>query len=264
MITCRIIGAGIIAPGLINWQEAHPVLAGTIPYSSTPLPRLNPSRLPANERRRTNAAVRLALEAADQAILTAGIDPARTATVFTSAGGDNDVIHGICQALCASEPALSPIAFHNSVHNAPAGYWSIATGDTLPYTALSALDGSVAMGLIEAGIQVIYEGGPVLFVAYEVPMPFPLNTQRPAETPFACALVLDQAYPSAMNDQIWLDYDDPSNETLLNDPELEALRRDNAAARVLPLLTLLAMGQAGEITLPLHEGRGVRLRYNPC
>ncbi|WP_083251483.1 beta-ketoacyl synthase chain length factor [Acidihalobacter yilgarnensis] len=266
MIACRVLGVGIAAPGLADWAAAQPILTGTTPYIAAPMPRLNPARLPANERRRASAAIRLALAVADEAAQAAGIDPAQTATVFTSSGGDIDVVHGICQALCEPAPALSPTAFHNSVHNAPAGYWSIATGATPPYTALSALDGSVAAGLIEACTQLLSEGGPILMVAYEVPMPLPLSTQRPAHEAFACALVLDRATATGTSrlELEYLDDLDQTRETTLENPALEILRRDNAAARVLPLLALLATDRPGQVTLPSNSEGWLRLRYTSC
>ena len=54
-------------------------------------------------------------------------DAAVAATVFTSSGGDGDNCHAICETLATTDRLISPTRFHNSVHNAPAGYWSIAT-----------------------------------------------------------------------------------------------------------------------------------------
>lgn len=264
MLSCSILGTGIASTGLPNWHDAHPVLAGNTPYVATPLPRLTPSILPANERRRANDAIRLALEVADQAVQMSGIDPAHTATVFASASGDSNVIHTICQALCAPSPTLSPTTFHNSVHNAPAGYWSIATQATSSYTAISASDGTMAMGLIEAVTQVIIEGKSVLLVSYEVPIPFPLNEQLPAHAPFACALVLGQAAAPGCQGFLEMTFDGEGNETSLSNPALEMLRQDNAAARALPLLSLLAMGRTGDAILPLYRNQRLRLHYTPC
>ena len=40
---------------------------------------------------------------------------------------NGQVIHEICEALATDEREVSPTRFHNSVHNASAGYWGIAT-----------------------------------------------------------------------------------------------------------------------------------------
>ena len=48
---------------------------------------------------------------------------------------------------------VSPTRFHNSVHNAAAGYWTIGAGAMQPATAISAFDASFAQGLLEAMVQ---------------------------------------------------------------------------------------------------------------
>ena len=50
--------------------------------------------------------------------------------------------------------SISPTRFHNSVHNAAAGYWGIATGATAAANALCAYDASFGAGLLEALTQV--------------------------------------------------------------------------------------------------------------
>ena len=80
------------------------------------------------------------------------------ATVFASCGGDGPITHQICEVLAGPDRAVSPTAFHNSVHNAPAGYWSIATRSRAPSTSLCGHDGSFAAGLLEAATQVLAEG----------------------------------------------------------------------------------------------------------
>ena len=49
-----------------------------------------------------------------------------------------------------TERELSPTRFHNSVHNAPAGYWSIATQSREPSTSLCRDDESFQAALLEA------------------------------------------------------------------------------------------------------------------
>ncbi len=49
--------------------------------------------------------------------------------VFACSGGDTDVINRLCSALMLPGCPVSPQQFVNSVHNAPAGYWSIAEAE---------------------------------------------------------------------------------------------------------------------------------------
>ena len=128
----RLRGLGVMAPGLPGWKAAAPILREGAGYRPEPLSKLVPQMLPANERRRTTATIKLALEAGAEAM---GDDGAAPAAVFASSDGDLDIVHLLCSALALPERAVSPTHFHNSVHNAPAGYWSIASGNTLPSTS---------------------------------------------------------------------------------------------------------------------------------
>lgn len=267
MMACRILGAGIVAPGLPDWQAARGILSGRAAYVGGESPRPNPMRLPPNERRRASASTRLALAVADEAVRTAGIDPAHTASVFASASGDLHLMHAVCEALSVPEPTLSPTVFHNSVHNAPAGYWSIATGARAPYTAISAQTFSFAAGLTEALAQLHCEGGPVLLVAYEVPPPFPLDACVAMRQPFACALVLaadDSDAVGLARLRLTGTRSDAVDARPFADPGLDALHRDNPAAAALPLLSLLATGLAGQTSLPMTAESHLQVSLQPC
>jgi len=66
--------------------------------------------------------VKLALEWVCRQTTRAGVEPATLPSVFASSGGDGHNCHEICQALSLEERLISPTRFHNSVHNAAAGY----------------------------------------------------------------------------------------------------------------------------------------------
>src|SRR5699024_6008085 len=106
------------------------------------------------------------------------------------------IIGAICEELAHDNPALSPTKFHNSVHNAPAGYWAIAANSKQASTALGAHDSGFAAGWIEAALIAEDSGEPVLLVVYDRPFPAPLDAKRHLGAPFACALLLD-ADPAA-------------------------------------------------------------------
>jgi hypothetical protein len=140
MITVFIEGVGIAGPGLDGWASARPVLAGLALYEPTPFSPNPISWLPPAERRRAGTAVRLAIGAGREALAHAERDPATMAMVFTSSSGDNDTVHDILCVLATEKREVSPTRFHNSVHNAPAGYWAVATGSREPSTSLCAFD----------------------------------------------------------------------------------------------------------------------------
>jgi hypothetical protein len=72
-----------------------------------------------------------------------------------------------------------PTRFHNSVHNAPAGYWGIATGCTAASTSLCAYDATFAAALLETATQVQASGQAAVLVAFDTAYPQPLYASVP-------------------------------------------------------------------------------------
>jgi len=184
-----LAGQAILAPGLADWDAARALLEGRAACAPGPAPDPAPALLPGTERRRASASVRWALAVAHQAL--ADRDAQTLATVFASCAGDGATTHQICEALASPQGVVSPTRFHNSVHNAPAGYWSIAARSQAPSTSLSGYEGSFAIGLVEAATQAAVEGRSVLLVAYDLPFPAPMDALWPVTQPFAAALLLD-------------------------------------------------------------------------
>jgi 3-oxoacyl-(acyl-carrier-protein) synthase len=153
VIEVFVEGIGLRGPGLEGWAASRPILAGAVPFAAAPVILPPPALLPAAERRRAVPPVKLALAVGSEALQQAGRDPSGVATVFTSSGGDGDTVHEILRVLATAEREVSPTRFHNSVHNAPSGYWTIATGSREPSTTLCAHDASFAAGLLEAAVQ---------------------------------------------------------------------------------------------------------------
>lgn len=107
--------------------------------------------VPANLKRRTSLLTRMALEAATQAIKKSGTDSSTIPTVFASANGEIAVTVEILREMLAEPGGMpSPTRFHNSVHNAAAGYFSIATKNHSFSTSIAAGKDTFLAGLIEA------------------------------------------------------------------------------------------------------------------
>ncbi|HEV2551688.1 MAG TPA: beta-ketoacyl synthase chain length factor [Stellaceae bacterium] len=249
MTTVFVEGAAIRAPGLNGWAASRSVLAGIDAYAAAP-PDLPAIPLPPAERRRTVQTVKLALALGIEVFAATGRALADTATVFSSSGGDGETIHQILAALASDARDVSPTRFHNSVHNAPAGYWSIATRSHAPSTSIGCYDASFAAGLLEAAVQAAVEDSAVALIAYDVSYPEPLHSVRPLASLFGAALVLvPRQTPQAM---ARLDIalrpraGELSSMALL---ALESLRRTAPSARALPLLAALARGAAETVTL---------------
>lgn len=256
-------GIGVLGPGMADWPAAARVLTGEAPWQRAPTQLPAPQSLPSTERRRTGTPVRLTLAVGLEATARAGADPGTLATVFTSSGGDGQNCHEICQALATSERQLSPTRFHNSVHNAAAGYWGIATGATAASNALCAYDASFAAGLLEALIQLAVERTAVLLIAYDASYPEPLRGVRPIPDAFGVALVLAPARGAASLAYVTAAWSDAPADDMA-DAALEALRGSVPAARSLPLLAQLARRAPGRVAIEYLDGPRLALEVSPC
>ena len=221
--------------------------------------------LPAAERRRVGVPVKLALAVGREALSAADRDPASIAAVFTSSSADCDNLHHICESLATPAREVSPTRFHNSVHNAPAGYWSIATRSQQPSTSLCCRDESFAAGLLEASVQVVVDRNPVVLIAYDHPYREPLHSVRPISSGFAVALVLTGAATgrgiAALDIAVEATV---ANASTMSDASLEALRAGVPAARSLPIFAALARRTAGALALEYVGGNHLHVGVEPC
>jgi len=240
-LTASLEGIGLLGPGLADWRAGLAILAGRAGYqpSATVLPP--PAALPAAERRRAGKAVKLALAVGQEAAAAAGLDSSTLATVFSSSGGDGYNCHEICATLASGDRRISPTRFHNSVHNAPAGYWGIAVGAMSPSSVLCGFDASFGAGLLEALTQVAVDGIRTLLIAYDTDYPEPLRRVRPIFDAFGVALVLAPADSPRAWAEITVALAAEAPDPLAN-ADLEALRVAIPAARSLPLLQAIAQG----------------------
>lgn len=248
ILTAYIEGIGLLGPGLSDWPSSQGILAGQQPYQSSPTRLPSPASLPAAERRRSSSIVKLTLASGLEAVAAAGLEAAQLPSVFSASGGDGQNCHEICQMLASSDREISPTRFHNSVHNAAAGYWSIATGAMTPASVLCAFDASFGAGLLEALTQVVVDDTRSLLLACDTPYPEPLHSARPISDAFGLALVLAPQKSAQAIAQISVSLTDVGADRLL-DVELEALRFAIPAARSLPLLRCIAQRQTGRVVL---------------
>ena len=264
-LTGCIQSIGVLGPGLADWSSARAVLAGEAAHIAARTVLPVPAVLPPAERRRAGRVIKLALAigadatAAGAAAGHAGgdaaasaVDPRALPTVFSSSGGDGDNCHEICAALASPGRLISPTRFHNSVHNAAAGYWSIAYGCTEASTSLCAGDASFGAGLLEALAQLACSARPVLLLAYDADYPQPLYAKRPIPDAFGVALLLVPPGSAPGLPRVWLTLSDAPAATM-DHAMLESLRRSIPAARSLPLLQCLAQRRDGTVVLDYLE-----------
>ena len=249
-----IDGIAFWAPHLPGWELAKQVLRGEMAAPSEPARRPAPALLPPTERRRAPDTVAVSLEVAARACEAAGVDPATTASVFASTHGDLAISDYMCETLVSTPTLTSPIRFHNSVHNAAAGYWTIATGCHAPYTALSAHTSTFGEGLLESLVQVSADACPVLYVAYDIAARGPMATMAPSAGLLGAGLVLGPG-PSSRS-RLRLDWHIvPAVADALTpaSPANLALAGGNAMAPCLPFFESLAHGR-GKVVLALGPG----------
>lgn len=258
-----IDGIGVIAPGLPDWPCAREVLRTERAHvpAATLLPV--PALLPAPERRRASRVIKLSLGLGLQAVAMAGADASTLTTVFTASGADGHNCHALCEQLAGEDRLLSPTRFHNSVHNAAAGYWSIATRSMAPCQVIGAFDASFGAGLLDAMAQVVCDRRPVLLIAYDSEYPEPLHSMRAIGDCGGVALMLSPERGAASLASIVLEPCAGAADTLA-DAALESLRLTIPALRALPLLQRLALGRAGAVVLDYLAPMQLNLDLQPC
>ncbi len=260
-------GIGLLGPGFDSWEQACPVLKGEVAAQPARTRVPAPQTLPAAERRRAGLAVKASLAVGLEALQAGGASAATMATVFTSSSGDGANCHDICSALASAERVISPTRFHNSVHNAPSGYWSISSGARAASSVLCAHDGSFAAGLLEAMAQVVVEGRPVLLVSYDTDYPEPLYGVRPTLDTMGLALLLVPNAGTRSLASLTLDaaaaFTAQLSQTLA-DPVLEQMRTGIPTARGLPLLRALALRETGTVVIDYLDDLHLAVQAQPC
>ena len=257
-------GVGILGPGLPGWEQSRAVLLSKVPHHGEVMPDISGAFLPSTERRRAGKNTKLAVEVAREAIAQSDISPHDMATVFASSSGDTDVIHHICESLAGDDRMVSPTRFHNSVHNAAAGYWSIAAGSRQPSTSIAYSDKSVAAGLLEAATQATIEQTLVLLVVYETPYPEPLAAVHPTCAPFGAALLLSPTQSPTSIAHLSIEFAQHASPSPPFAGSLESLRQGNFAARILPLMRAIASSDPAQVTLEHVAPQSLRIECTPC
>lgn len=185
-----LYAAGIHAPGLdtlaaLRLATREGVPAETLAPAALPAP----AGLPANERRRASQAVRLVLACVERALVDSPFAADELRVVCATDEGTGEVCLQMLESL-ATNRQVSPLAFPNSVQNAPSGNLSIAHGNREPGSVVSFGLESFASGLLCAVVDATADRRPVMLVSYDPAMPEPLAELLPVTRPTACAWIL--------------------------------------------------------------------------
>jgi hypothetical protein len=258
MIALSVTGLSVRAPGLGPWPQSSAVLAGSVPHDPDATLELPPpALLSPNERRRAGLVVKLALTVCEEASRMAGHAPGALPGIFGSSNGDGAVVHELLDALSGPDQALSPTRFHNSVHNAVAGYWAIATHSAASVTCLGCHDSTFAAALLKAGAEAASLGAPVMLCVYDAPMKLPLGALRTTTIGLAAAFVLEPGESAGERHarlRLGFRSGPPGPEPAPRQPALRALWEANPMGRSLVLLEAVAQRRAASFTFPYATG----------
>ncbi|MGV8931691.1 MAG: beta-ketoacyl synthase chain length factor [Luteimonas sp.] len=251
-LVASVEGIGWWSNGLPSWQAARDFVETGRLLDDAPR-KPSPQLLAPNERRRAPESVAVALEVALAACAQSGRDPSALPSVFASTHGDLAITDYMCATLVSDPRTLSPTKFHNSVHNAAAGYWTIGNGCMQATTAISAFDASFAQGLVEALTQLADGTEAVLLAAYDTEAVGPLATMSHSRGLLGGALLLSRGDGGTRLRATLVD-GEPSIAT----GALARHAAGNSMAPMLPLFDALATG-ADIAVLKAGPGRLLRV-----
>ncbi len=249
---------GVLAPGLPDWAVAKDVLGGNRPYVDVPLAPCAPASLAPAERRRSSPTVRLAIACAEQALERTDLEARNMALLFSSAEAAGLITHQLCEALAGTR-VVSPTQFHNSVHNAPSGYCSIAMNAKLGATSVCRGPWSFAAGLLGATVLALSDSLPVLYVCYDSPLPAPLSDTMPVVEPTAIAIVIAPR-PAATAFAAWDIEVQAADEPIDWPAWMPAAWQANASARGFGALATLCGDNLPAALLPLSPELALQVR----
>ena len=260
-------GIGLLGPGLAGWAQGRRCLDGSLAYQSARCVLPLPMALPSAERRRAGAVVKVSLAVGQEAVEASGLQAKDLPSVFSSSSGDAVNCHEICTALASGDRLISPTRFHNSVHNASSGYWSISSGAMASSSVLCTFDAGFAAGLLEAMTQCVVDDSAVLLVVYDTEYPEPLYSKRRVPDTMGVALVIAPRSSERSLARIRLDgtrFLTSAAADTMDDAALETLRQIIPAARALPLLQAIAKREAKPVVLSYLAPMQFAVEVAPC
>jgi hypothetical protein len=261
--TLYIEGPAFWTPTLPGWDAARAAFRGEGALADPPAKRPSPQVLAPAERRRAPDTVALALEVAAAAMAASGRNAADVPCVFTSAHGDLSINDYMCSTLASDPKMLSPTKFHNSVHNAAVGYWTIGTGCMAASNSLSAFDSTFAAGLLEAATQCAADQQAILLVGYDVPAVGPLKSVITSAGLMAAAFVVSPVRTErSVASFDWSLEPGPSTVPALHSSAAERVHTDSIAD-ALPVFEELARSSGAPLRLPLAPTMSLRLQIHP-
>ncbi|MDA1076509.1 MAG: beta-ketoacyl synthase chain length factor [Proteobacteria bacterium] len=185
----RLLGAGVWARGLTCYADLVDLIGSDKSLQNADFTTPAPASIPSRERRRAGLMISMAVEVAHQACDHAAVMKAEIPSVFTSAMCDTQITDYMGRKLAGAEKLLSPTRFHNSVHNAASGYWSISAENRASSSYIGASSHSVGAALLDVISLVNDVHEPALLVGYDLATEPPFDDVFAIQETMAFALV---------------------------------------------------------------------------
>jgi len=258
-----LLGIGCWGPGFNNWLELSNILKG-VPFEHEATKSPKPDVIPATERRRAPLPVKLAIESSWQACQTANLEPSVLPCIFTSTYGDTDINDYMCRTLNTETKPVSPTKFHNSVHNAAAGYWTISTKCMQAANSTAADEYSFPLALLEGAIQAQTHQQSTLLTSYDAPVCDVLKPLFLNDKAFSASIIIapktslaDNLTPIAEMELSFVDQ--ASDWPNLNNNALDTLYSECPTAKILALLQSVCQNTPSSFTMPMSNDTSIKL-----
>jgi hypothetical protein len=169
----------------------------------------------------------------------------------------------ICNTLTMDPKHISPTQFHNSVHNAPSGYWAISSGNRAPSIYVGGFKDSFAVAFLEAAVICISKSQPVVMAAYDIQTNAPLVDTCGITESFGCALVLDSRTESDRGWPVKIVHQAiGEGKSVCENPYIRYQMEANPAARCLPLFDAFATERAVDIAWPTGAETSLHVHFD--
>lgn len=199
-------------------------------------------------RRRASPLTRISVDVFEQSTRAAGADPATIPTIWATAHGEHGTAIKLLKMMLRGEGKVSPTHFHNSVHNTPSAYASIAAGNGSASTTLTGGPELVSSAILEAFCHLDAGTPEIVVVLGDEPLHAPFE-RADMQEPLAIAFVF-----ASEPDDAAFRLSNLRREPLPSTKPHERLGGLYVSAG-LPLVEHVVSGRPGTIPLEIEEQR---------
>lgn len=256
---------GIASRFINGWIQAQAILTGTEKVDLESNVKFKTTILKPNEARRTSETIKMVLQTCEESMTQSSFDAQQLYSVFVSSDGDPNILQSICSELASEDKFVSPTQFHNSVHNAPAGYWTIGQQSMKGANSLACGESSISGGLLEVQSLLETSEEQVLLTCFDLQSPQPLSSARKIAYSMANSFILtkNKTEHSLFSLEINRLNASENEAMVMEDGFLDKLRTDSAAGKSLAFLQAVAQAK-DQVLLPYYSDSLLEVRLLPC